>query len=237
MRLNYNFAFKGSKLREWQRPSPPNLLISDASFKKKIIYIYKQFKSNSAFFYPPITILVVSIILEIFTLYPNKILKSLEDSHNKYQDTTNKLINLNSAKQRYKRNIRNIDPFFSQSTTSYLFAFYLQNVVPKDVQINNYSFSDNGFELNVSSFSLDALNELLTLLIESPIIKKETVNINNLNKQELSNENSSDYQLEIYGETNKLDESKRESLYIESNAIGLLKKYERFKNLKNLLRE
>ena len=35
MRINYNFAFKDSKLRPWERPAPPNLLLTDASLEKK----------------------------------------------------------------------------------------------------------------------------------------------------------------------------------------------------------
>ena len=44
MRLNYNFAFKDSKLTPWERPSPSNLLISDASLDKKLSYIPKSMK-------------------------------------------------------------------------------------------------------------------------------------------------------------------------------------------------
>ena len=35
MRIKYNFAFKDSKLSPWQRPAPPNILVTDASLQKK----------------------------------------------------------------------------------------------------------------------------------------------------------------------------------------------------------
>ena len=52
MRLNYNFAFKNSKLTPWERPAPPNLLITDASIDKKLKFIIKHFKSNKELYYP-----------------------------------------------------------------------------------------------------------------------------------------------------------------------------------------
>jgi hypothetical protein len=47
---------------------------------------------------------------------------------------------------------------------------------------------------------------------------------------------SSKFDLEIYGLTEKIDIKKRENLYLESNANGLLKKLQRFNYLKSLLR-
>ena len=44
------------------------------------------------------------------------------------------------------------------------------------------------------------------------------------------------YDLEIYGQTAKIDIKKREDLYKESNANGLLRKLQRFNYLKSLLR-
>ena len=44
------------------------------------------------------------------------------------------------------------------------------------------------------------------------------------------------YDLEIYGQTAKIDLKKRENLYQESRANGLIRKLQRFKDLKSLLR-
>ena len=45
-----------------------------------------------------------------------------------------------------------------------------------------------------------------------------------------------EFDLEIYGLTEKIDIKKRENLYLESNANGLLRKLQRFNYLKSLLR-
>ena len=43
---------------------------------------------------------------------------------------------------------------------------------------------------------------------------------------------SSDFEMEIYGAIRKLEVAKRNDLYIESRASGLLRKLKRFNNLK-----
>tara|TARA_Y100000589_G_C27190111_1_gene644415 strand:- start:1549 stop:2274 length:726 start_codon:yes stop_codon:yes gene_type:complete len=239
MRLNYNFAFKDSKLTPWERPAPPNLLISDVSLDKKFKFILKQFNSNKGLYYPSTIVIGLTLIVHTFNLYPKSIVKKFENDHYKYQSMEIKLRNLNSSKQRFKKRIKNLEEFFTQSTTSYLFSYFLQNSVPKGVQINRYSFSDNGFDITVSAFNLDSLDEFITLLIESPVILKDSVKVNQLTRKESIKSNDSfllpDLELEIYGKVKKINNKKREALYLESNANGLLKKLKRFNYLKQKL--
>ena len=240
MRIRYNFAFKDSKLSPWQRPAPPNILVSDASLNKKIIFLYQEFHKNSVIFYPSSLILILSFGIYFFNIFPSLTIKKLQADHNQYSLISTKLSDLNSSKQRYRKNLMNLEEYFTKPTSSYLFAFYLQNSIPKGVKINSYSFSDNGFDINVSAFNLDSLNEFITLIIESPIVQKKTVTVNQINRLD-SNSNkgdniSSKFDLEIYGLIEKIDIKKRENLYLESNAIGLLRKLQRFNYLKSLLR-
>jgi len=240
MRINYNFAFKDSKLTPWERPAANNLLISDASLDKKLLFIYKEFNSNKILYYPSTIVLALALVLQICNLYPQRIVKKFRSDHNKYQNMVIKLRNLNSSKQKINNRISNIEQFFTQPTTSYLFSYFLQNSVPKGVQINSYAFSDNGFEMNVSAFNIDSLNEFVTLFIESPIILKDSVIINQLSRNETVNSDSSlpspKLDMEIYGQVRKINIKTREKLYLESEADGLLKKLKRFNNLKQKLR-
>ena len=236
MRINYNFAFKNSKLTPWERPAPPNLLISDASLKKKISYIIDQTKLNKELIFPSLFILLSSLGLQYLTFLPNKSIKNLESDHIQYQVVSQKLSDLESSKTRFRRKLKNIDKYFTQATTSYLFAFYLQNSVPKGVQLNSYTFSDNGFDIIATAFNLDALNEFITLIVESPLILKDSLNINQVNRRDSAKTSNSDpipdFEMEIYGAIKKLDMAKRKDLYIESKANGLLQKIKRFNNLK-----
>jgi len=240
MRINYNFAFKNSKLSPWQRPAPPNLLLSDASFDKKIIFLYQAFHRNSEVFYPSSLILIFSLGIHLFNIIPSTTIKKFQSDHNQYLVISRKLSDLDIAKQRFRKKINNFDEYFSKSTPSYLFAFYLQNSIPEGVRLNSYSFSDNGFDISVSSFNIDSLNEFITLIIESPVIKKSTVTVNQINRLDSisieGKKTNSTFDLEIYGQTEKINIEQREKLYKESNATGLLKKLKRFNYLKLILR-
>ena len=240
MRIKYNFAFKNSKLSPWQRPAPPNLLVSDASLDKKLAFLYQEFNKNSEIFYPSSLILILSFIISLVNIFPNLAIKRLEADHYQYSLISKKLIDLDTSKKRFKKTLNVFDGYFSQATTSYLFAFYLQNSVPEGVKINSYSFSDNGFDIYLSAFNLDSLNEFITLIIESPVVEKSSVTINQINRLESNSRDgekiSTKYDLEIYGQTAKIDIKKREDLYKESNANGLLRKLQRFNYLKTLLR-
>ncbi len=239
MRLNYNFAFKNSKLTPWERPAPPNLLISNATLKKKVFYIISQLQLNKDLFYPSLLIIFLTIGLQILNIFPTRSIKKLESDHMQYQIATQKFSTLSASKNRFNQNIQNIDKYFSQATTSYLFAFYLQNSVPKGVQINSYSFNDNGFDINATAYNLDSFSEFITLIIESPVIIKESVSVNQLNRKETGQSSSAaivpDFEIDIYGKIKKLDMKKREDLYLESKANGLLRKLERFNTLKQKL--
>ena len=240
MPLNYNFAFKNSKLQQWERQSPSNLLTSDASLKKKLAYIYQIFIKNGELFYPPTFILISTLAIQIINIYPVNIINKLESKHIEYARTTQSLSNLKTRKDNMKKHLSNIKNLYSQSTPSYLFAFYLQNSVPQGVRMNDYFISDNGFNIRASSYGIEPLNELLTLVIESPIIKKSSVAVKKIGrKEEINNSSSSPSStvvLEIYGKILRLTPEKRERLYEESLSHGLSRKILRLKSLEKLIR-
>ena len=239
MLLKYNFAFTNSKLKEWFKPAPPNLLLSDVSFNKKIIYLIKVIQNNRILFYPSSVVILFSMLLQLINIYPKQIIKSLEDDHKEFTSINSKISNLNSSKSRFRNNINNIQDYFYKPTYSYLFAFYLQNAIPKGVKLNSFSFNDNGFDIDASSYNVESLNELITLIIESPVVKRDTVNIENLSRdlnQSTNSKGKPNYNLKLYGNIMNIDISQREVLYIETKAFGLLKKLQRFNKLKNLLK-
>ena len=239
MLIKYNFAFTNSKLKEWFKPAPPNLLFSDVSFNKKIRYLTKVLQNNRILFYPSSVVILFSILLQLINIYPKQIIKSLEDDHKEFTSINSKISNLNSSKSRFRNNLNNIQDYFYKPTYSYLFAFYLQNAIPKGVKLNSFSFNDNGFDIDASSYNVESLNELITLIIESPVVKRDTVNIENLSRdlnQSTNSKGKPNYNLKLYGNIMNIDISQREVLYIETKAFGLLKKLQRFNKLKNLLK-
>ncbi len=234
MPVNYNFAFKNSKLKRWERPAPKNLLVSEASIKKKAIYLYQVFKGNPSLFLPPSFILIATIATQLITIYPSNIIKRLESKHIEYTQVTQKISTLKSRFSSMKKHLNNIKGFYSEATPVYLFTFYLQNSVPQGVQLYDYSINDSGFELLAGAYGIEPLNELITLLLESPIIRKESITIKRISRAKGSED--SIVEVEINGAIQKLSLDKRKDLYEESSANGLLEKLLRFNSLNQLLR-
>tara|TARA_Y100001968_G_C19435314_1_gene759301 strand:+ start:1207 stop:1932 length:726 start_codon:yes stop_codon:yes gene_type:complete len=240
MSVNYNFAFKNSKLKEWQRPLSSNLLSSEANLKSKIIYLYNILTNNPEIFAPPALIIVSALLIQAISLYPINIINSLESNHREYIRVSQKLSATKKRINTMKKYMDNVQGFFSQATPSYLFAFYLQNSVPQGVQLNNYFVSDTSFDITASAYEIEALNQLLTLLIESPVINKKSVIVENITRKESANTSNngadSNVILQIKGNMLRLSLERREVLYKEAYAQGLLRKLSRFKNLNLLIR-
>jgi len=239
MSLNYNFAFKNSKLKRWERPAPRNLLTSDISIKKKIIYINQIFKNNPEIFYPPIFILISTLAIQLSTIIPTNNIKRLQSQHREYTVLSQKISTLRSQLDIMKKHLNNISIFFTKPTPIYLFAFYLQNSIPQGVQLNDYSINENGFSIRASSYDIEPLNEMLTLIIESPIINKDSIEIKNISRTGTTANKTNPFSnvvLEVHGNILKLALKKRQKLYEESSAHGLLRKLLRFNDLNLLIR-
>ena len=241
MPVNYNFAFKNSKLKEWNRPDKSNnVLSSDISFKKKLTYLFEVFIKNPEIFYPSTCICLLTILVHIGSIYPTRIINKLEPMHIEYTLITKKLSSLQKRLNIMKKHMDNVNDFYTKATPSYLFAFYLQNSVPQGVQINDYFVSDNGFDITAKAYNIEPLNEFLTLVIESPIIKRNSVVVEKIIRKEgaisSSDSSNSDVVLKIKGNILKLTMKKRESLYVEASAEGLLRKLSRFNYLNRLIR-
>ena len=78
MRIKYNFAFKNSKLSPLQRPAPPNLLVTDASIDKKLVFLYQEFNKNAEIFYPSSLILILSFVIYLINIFPTLTIKKFE---------------------------------------------------------------------------------------------------------------------------------------------------------------
>ena len=233
MSLNYNFAFKNSKLKRWERPKPNNILASKRTNKEKILFLYKTLQENSQLLYPSIVLIIITIAIKLINIYPVNIVNRLESKHIEYETLTRKLSKLESKIKSMRRYSDSVRDFYLQPLPTYLFTYYLQKSVPKDVQLINYFISENGFFIEASAYELESLNEMTTLLLNSPIVNRDTLSIERINKDIAVGKTN--FIFEITGKTLKLNQEKRLSLYKEASAFGLLEKITRFKNFNELI--
>ena len=234
MPLNYNFAFKNSKLKSWVRPKPKNVLASKRTNKEKILYLYQIYTSNPELFYPSTLILLFVLAIELITIYPKNIVRKLESKHIEYELISQKIANSKATIKSMKKYSQSIKDFYNQSMSPYLFAFYLQNSLPSGVQLNDYFISENYFDIQASAYEIKSLNEMVTLLINSPVINRSDTSISKISQDEFNGKIN--FTINIKGKMLKLTQDKRELLYEDSSAYGLLQKLSRFKSFSESLR-
>ena len=119
MPLNYNFAFKNSKLRQWERPKPKNILASEKTLKERILYLYQLFFRNPEITFPPGFILIITFIVQMINIYPLNITRRLEKEHVEYQMVSQQL----SKSQARLKSMRNYFQFFLNRPSQYFQKF------------------------------------------------------------------------------------------------------------------
>ncbi len=234
MPLNYNFAFKNSNLKRWVRPKIKNILASKRSNKEKIIYLYKIYKGNPELFLPTASILILVFTLQLINMYPKNIIRRLESKHLEYELVSQKIDNSQSKLKSMRRYSQSIKDFYNLSLSPYLFAFYLQKSLPSGVQLNEYYIGVNDFDIKASAYEITSLNEMITLLINSPVINPANISIGKISQEDLNGKIN--FTIDIKGKMLKLTQENRESLYQDSSAYGLLRKLSRFKSFSESLR-
>ena len=170
----------------------------------------------------------------MINIYPLNITRRLEKEHVEYQTVSQQLSKSQARLKSMRNYFDTIKVYYSQALPSYLFAYYLQNTIPRGLKITEYFVSENEFFIKASAYEIESLNQMVTLLLESPIINKNSLSINKIDID--GSDKIAMANIEISGNLLKLDLEKREFLYKESLAYGLSEKLSRFKILQQSIR-
>ncbi len=232
MPLKYNFAFRNSGLQRWE-PKKADKVKKSLSLNQKAALINKYIKDNPLIFYPQYALIALFIIINALNLYPAFVIRRLKPQHEEYIFVTQRIKRLKNDMKKFKKELNDLKPNFTLLTPTYLFTFYIQNSIPKDIKLRKYKLNNNFFYIEAESFSLKAINEMISLLIESPIINEKSVSIKKIKRERGINKNIS---VKITGRILKTNIKTKEYLYNESSAYGLLEKLLRFKKINGLLK-
>ena len=232
MSLKYNFAFKDSQLQRWE-PRGSQQRKKPTSFKEKIELIKKYIKDNPLLFYPQFAIIFLLIIIQILNLYPSFVVRRLKPKHEEFIFVQQRIKRIKTDIKKFKKELNDLEPNFTLITPTYLFTFYIQNSMPTNIKLKKYKLNKNFFFLEAESYTLKAINEMITLLIESPIIDEKAVTIKRIKRE---GEIDNNFSVEISGKILKTNIDSKEFLYNESSAFGLLEKLLRFKKTNMLLK-
>ena len=231
MSLKYNFAFKSSDLKKWKPKNRKNE-IKIISNRQKLTYLIEFFKKNPIIIYPHLALFAISFFIQLTNLYPSFIIRRLEPNHQEYLFISQRIKKITNNLNQFKRQLRDIKPNFVSITPTYLFTFYIQNSIPVDIQLEKYKLNSDFFFIKANSYSLKAINEMISLLIESPIIDQRSVIVKKIKREQ---NNNGLINVEITGKVLKTNIASKEYLYKESSAFGLLEKLTRFKETESML--
>ena len=231
MPLKYNFAHKYNELLKWE-PRGNIELKKSTSFKDKIELLKNYIKDNPLLFYPQFATIFLVIIIQILNLYPSFVVRRLKPKHEEHTFLQQRIKRIKTDIKKFKKELNDLKPNFTSITPTYLFTFYIQNSMPINIKLKKYKLNKNFFFLEAESYTLKAINEMITLLIESPIIDEKAVSIKRIKRE---GEIDSTFSVEITGKILKTNIDSKEYLYNEASAYGLLEKLLRFKKTNILL--
>ena len=232
MPLKYNFAINNKELQRWEpRGNIDSKKIT--SYKEKIEILKKYIKDNPLLFYPNFSIIFLVILIQILNLYPSYIVRRLKPKHEEYIFVQQRIKKIKTDIKKFKKELNALKPNFISITPTYLFTFYIQNSMPTNIKLKKYKLNKNFFFIEAESYTLKAINEMITLLIESPIIDEKSVSIKRIKRE---GDIDSTFSVQITGKILKTNINSKEYLYNESSAFGLLEKLLRFKKTNMLLK-
>ena len=236
--MKYNFAFKDNRLKRWISPSLQNK--SQKSYNNYFILFKNYITKNPIIYAPSLIALLVFGSIETMTLIPKSKINSFENDNIKFENLNVQITNLLSKKNKIKSQFNSYESLYKDLAPIYLFSFYLQNTIPEKVSIEEINIDKYAYKIIASSIDLNFINNMVTLLVESPLIDLDTIRINNIFNEKTSTLQNkkikeSIFKAEIKGTLKALTLKNKMELYKESSAKGLLRKLSKYEKLRSLI--
>ena len=168
--------------------------------------------------YIPTSVVLAAVgIVEIISIVPIINIKRLENIHFEYEEKVNALNELNKDREEKFNLLKNHSSLLSNPSPSYIFGYYLQKSIPKNVQLTYYIVDNSGFRIDAISNDLLSANKLISLLMENKLIDNKSLKIDKIVNQD-NNSGSS-----MMNNSSPLDSI---SIKISGNLAYLLSKIE-----------
>lgn len=236
--MKYNFAFKDDRLKKWISPS------TKQQSQKETTNNYISFKNyiikNPIILAPSLIALLTFGSINILSLIPKNKISNFENANYEFNNLNLQISNAINKKENIKYQYSSFEKFYKDIAPVYLFAFYLQNSIPEKVSIEEIIIDKYAYKIIAGSSELDFLNNMVTLLIESPLVNLDTIRINEIFNEEITSSQDekvkmSIFKAEIKGSLKALTLENKMELYKETSANGLLRKLSDYENLGALI--
>ena len=100
------------------------------------------------------------------------------NNHLKYQADLNQLLITKTSIEKNIDKVISFSSIYKSRANAYLFAKFIQEVIPEDVRISNYLLNKSGFRIEFISKNIDSINKLIKLLSTIPLIEENSLSIN-----------------------------------------------------------
>ena len=184
---DYNFAKNYKNLKLWKYKGQTinyseenNILDQFLNFLKSYPETFLLLKSKKILYIPTSFILAAVAILEIISIPPIINIIRLENSHLAYEEKVNALNEINKDREEKFNLLKEHSSLLSTPSPSYLFGYYLQKSIPKNVQLTYYIVDNAGFRIDAISTNLSSANKLISLLMENKLIDNKSMKINKI---------------------------------------------------------
>ena len=241
--IDYNFINNYSDLNTWNesevKQEKENL--EALKINKKLYNLaisIKGLSANKILYYPSTLILTIILILTSISIPFRININRLETIHKEYVQKISKISSLKQQLNSYIDELVDHESIYASSSQAFLFAYFLQKSTPNDVELKEYLVDKDGFFIKASGSSIKSINKMLTLLVESPLIRSETLLVKRIITQSnagssiMNNTNPSLF--EITGKIKPLSLKSRISHLKSSYNYGYSSKLVNYQELINL---
>ena len=249
---DYNFSNNYENVDSWSIEKEVISDSSELSFGDKLFNLFSSYpnllnslKTKKVLYTPPLVILAGVGIIEFISLFSIINIQRLESKHYEYEEKVNSLNDINKSREDYFQKLSKHTSLMSNPSPAYLFAFLMQETMPKSVQLVDYTVDNTGFKLSAISSDMNSTKKFISLLVENKIIDNKTLKINRLVNQSSNSEqgsfddnnsNNESIVLEVSGNLHQFSLEERLILHKESQDRGTHKKLSIYSKLLELLR-
>ena len=240
--IKYNFIKNYNDLNVWSKDS--NQLsapkkINQYSFNEIIIILKKFVAENKLFYIPSLSTLGLAIIFNTIGFIPYLNTIKLESDHQDFEFKIEELNTSNETLESKNKELKNYYQLFVLGSPAYIFSYYLQKHISKDIQITEFLIDKDGFNIYMQAYSVEIINDFIDNMLEWEIIKKDSLIIRNVVKQGNNNQTNSQsknelFIVEVNGKNNLIGLEDRLKIYKEAYNYGPINKIERYLKLKNI---
>lgn len=239
--IKYNFIKNYQDIQLWEKDLSKINSKDKSSGKKTALFIsLKEFlKKEKILYIPSLSAMSITILINLIGLpsYLNTL--RLESKHQEFASNFEEYKNTQSSIKERITDLENYYQLYVLGSPAYTFSFFLQQNIPNDVQVSEFTLDKDGFQINVQAYEIETINNFIDSLLNWPTVKNESIKVRNIVKQQTqegprSSSTKELFIVEISGKNNIVGISDKLPIFKKSYNYGLINKIEKYIKLTDI---